>query len=461
MGNKQSHASVDGPLGHATIVAPLDSESSEIFKLNIDCLDEIFEYLNVKDLHSFGQTCKRMNKVAGEYFKQNYSSAEKFCEKDGIYMRYFDKDGVFNKLTQSSGFIKFMPYISHCYCDLGPLKYIKSHISEFESTNHIYLRWQRINSKRVKHFKQLLPQLEIVQHRECSMNGDFYDLILKHCKNLREIRVVDWDTGNRRNGKFNWLLQEYPKLELLELSTSDSYQFKELRKFFVRNQNVQIFSTTSIMLWQNGDVLLDSNAKLDILQVTKFDNYKWTSSYRKHTFETSLELLIRLHERGFYKRLYIYISIAHEEEITSFISLKGLEFLCVVYFDKSLAQLTNLRILIMCGCGSAEDMEILANGLTKLERLYIRRGGIDDIMPFIRRSLKLNKIKFIPRYDGVVLNLAMMNEERAKLSGARKIIIYTRDDVFLATKWTTTNGDTNLNFIEMRRWNSIKWENWN
>ncbi|XP_031633807.1 uncharacterized protein LOC116347375 [Contarinia nasturtii] len=441
MGNKQSQA---------TVFAPLDSESSKIFNLTIDCFDEIFEYLNVKDLHSFGQTCKRMNKVAGEYFKQNYSSAPKECREDGIYMYCWDKDGVVNKRIQISGFNRFMPCISHYHLSLP--KYIKSHINEFESTNHIHLREQRINSIRIKHFKRMLPQLEIVQHRECSMDGDFYDLILKYCKNLKVISVQSSDVGNRKNGKLNWLLQKYPKLERLELRPSDCCLIEELREFFVRNPNVQRFSTSSKFLSKNGDILLSSNAKLDILQVKRCNIIS----------RFPLELLNRLHEQGFYKRLYIYTRSVDEELSTSLASVRGLELLCIWPFDKSynLAELTNLRELIIYGESSAEDMENLANGLIRLERLYIDWANVNDIMPFIRRSPKLNKIKFIPRDEGVVLKLAMLNAERAKLAGARKIIIYTRDDVFLATKWTTRNGDTNLSFIEIRRADSIKWEHY-
>lgn len=42
-----------------------------IFKLNIHCFDEMFEYLSLKDLLSFGQTCKGLQNVAGKYFKRN------------------------------------------------------------------------------------------------------------------------------------------------------------------------------------------------------------------------------------------------------------------------------------------------------------------------------------------------------------------------------------------------------
>ncbi|XP_031636500.1 uncharacterized protein LOC116349276 [Contarinia nasturtii] len=435
-----------------TVAGPSNDESPpKIFKLNIDCFDEIFEYLNVKDLYSFGQTCKRMNKVAGEYFKQNHSSAQKLCLYDGIYTKYSNKDGV-SKHIQTSGFNKFMPSVS---IEVVPYKYIKSHITEFESTKHIYLSELCINNETVEHFKQLLPPLEIVQLEDCAMYGDFYDLILKYCKNLRKIYFQDSYFGFQINGKTNWLLQEYPKLERLELTPDDTSQIEELREFFVRNPNVQRFSTNSEFLWENADIFLNSNAKLDILELKNVLVYKQSPSYVKQTFD----LLNQLHEQGFYKRLYIYFNNVDEGESISLASLRGLELLSIRSSRESynLAQLTNLRELIILDPLDVKDMEILANGLTKLERLYIDEASIDEIIPFVRRSPKLNKIKFIPKWKGVVLNLAMLNAERAKLAGALKIIFYTRDDVFLATKWTTRNGDTNLSFIEMRRSDSFEW----
>ncbi|XP_031632434.1 uncharacterized protein LOC116346492 [Contarinia nasturtii] len=435
------------------VAGPSSDESPpKIFNLTIDCFDEIFEYLNVKDLYSFGQTCKRMNKVAGEYFKQNYSSAEKFCKHDEIYtyIVFSVKDSVVNERIQISGFNKFMPCIS-----VGYHKYNKFHINAFESTKHIYLASIIINKEKVELFKQLLPQLEIVQQQCCSVDGDLYDLILKKCENLREIYIQNWALGNRINGNFNWLLQEYPKLERLEWMPPKSCQIEELRKFFVRNPNVQRFSTTSEFWWYNRNIFLSSNIKLDILELKEFDFYCTKTS------KIPLDSLNQLHEQGFYKRLYIYVDRVDEEFSTLLASLKGLELLCIRRLNESynLTQLTNLRELIILAGAKAKYMEILANGLTKLERFYIDRASIEDIMPFIRRSPKLNKIKFIPLFFpiGEALNLTMLNAERAKLAGARKITIYTRDDVFLATKWTTRNGDTNLSFIEMRRSDSYEW----
>lgn len=45
--------------GNSKVQAP--SAKNHLFKLNIDCLDKIFDYLSVKELHSVGQTCKTLN----------------------------------------------------------------------------------------------------------------------------------------------------------------------------------------------------------------------------------------------------------------------------------------------------------------------------------------------------------------------------------------------------------------
>lgn len=436
------------------------SDSPKLFQLNRHCFYEIFEYLCVEDLHSFGQTCRQMNRVAGEYFKENHSWDRKHCEKDGIYTYILNKDWV-NQGIQTPGFNKFIPFITHSCDSRGPLKYIKSHINEFESINHIYLQHiTSLNKKKVKYFENLLPQLEIIHIKECLVDGDFYDLILKYCSNLKGIYFEYSDVSSCINSKFNWLLQEYPMLEHLYLAPPQSGQVGEIHEFFVRNPNVQTFSTDTRFLWDNGSIFLNSNIKLDILELKqgKFKDLEQCSSDRKRMWKTILEFLNQLHEQGFYKRLHIFGML--QGLSTKLALIKGLELLCISHFVKeyNLGQLTNLReLMVRAGSDYVEDMENLANNLTKLDRLCIYSENIDVVMPFIRRSLKLNKLKFCLCDSVVPLNLAMLNEERAKLFGARKITIYVCDNVFLATKWRTRNGDTNLSFIELRRKSSIKW----
>lgn len=271
--------------------------------------------------------------------------------------------------------------------------------------------------------------------------------------------------GIREIGKLNWLLHEYPKLECLNLSpiwkySSEVLRIEELREFFVCNPYLQRFATGMNIFLDNSDIFLSSNAKLDLLLICGSDRLFTTNSIRL------LKLLNQLHEQGFYRRLYIHNGESYVEPYNEFLaSVKGLEILHFSTFQKSLnlVQLINLREIIV-RFGSLDmdekDLEILANSLTSLNRLWIngydRHMNIDVIRPFIRRSLNLNKIKFV-HHNLKNLNLAMLNEERANLVGAQKITLYVRSDVFLYTKWTTRNGDTNMSFIEVRRSDSIYW----
>lgn len=39
----------------------------KIFNLDVDCVQEIFDYLSIKDIHSVSETCTQMQRIAGDY----------------------------------------------------------------------------------------------------------------------------------------------------------------------------------------------------------------------------------------------------------------------------------------------------------------------------------------------------------------------------------------------------------
>lgn len=55
-----------------------------------------------------------------------------------------------------------------------------------------------------------------------------------------------------------------------------------------------------------------------------------------------------------------------------------------------------------------------------------------------------------------ILDVAALNEERKKLEGARKVTIYVIEDIYLRTKWSTHS--INLNLVEIRRFESVDWD---
>lgn len=452
MGDKQNN--LDDQNRNQNGVAGLSNAESppKIFKLSIDCLNEIFEYLNLKDLSSFGRTCTRMNKVAGEYFKQNFVAVSNVYERNGFCTHFVDENVNVSTFTRFITCIKFPQDDDDDHDEINRYRYIQRHINDFESIRHIDFGNTYINTEKMELMKKILPQLETVEIlrdlNEPQFDGDLFELLLKHCVNLKNFHFrckygfhIDKD---------DWLLHQYPKLEHFEFMCLNSKgQVDKLRECLILNSNILKFRTNSDFLLSHRDIFLKCKLQLDVLEIYLRGN-------------KCFELLNQLYEIGFYKRLYIFCA-DDDKNCISLVPLSplGFETLYIPYDDDSynLTKLTHLKELSLTAKPDFEEMQILANSLVNLERLYLAYcDNVDNILPFIRHSQKMKKIKFISHNCDVVLDLIMLNEERAKLTGAQKIIIYVSDYAFLATKWATKNGDTDLKFIEMRQSNSYKWD---
>lgn len=430
----------------SSITLSSEKPTSEMFILNVDCFDEIFEYLSLKDLYAFGCTCKTLQQIAGEYFRRNYKSAEKFSGKNGIYTVYVysDSEGVKSERTQTAGFNRFVNYISCYYENHEPLRYIDLHADEFTSINHIYLVCLELNAAKIRYLRKILSKVEIVQLRQCTMYGDFYEMFLKFCGNLKQIYIQD-DLGDILDENGNpWLHRHYPTLEYLQLTPRYSFKINELSAFFQRNESIRCFSTSLRCLWENRDELLKCEATLDSLEILILDKY------HRHMIKmhSAYSLLNQLFDRGFYKRLHLHVKRIDETCSEQLVSLNGLERLSIVQFS-GFNGLRSLKELNVDGSVKSKDIEILATNLVNLECLSIGNINCNDLLPFMRDTAKLKKVR-ANNIEGV-LDLVAFDKERNKLCGARKVTIYVPDNSFLATKWSTPNGNTNLGFIELKR----------
>lgn len=439
--------------------------SPQIFNLNMDCFDEIFEYLSLKDLHSLGQTCKTLQKVSGEYFKLNYSTAEHSIGKDGIYSMYSDNDGVINQRTQTSCFNQFTKFISHHYEEFEPFRYIEMHSNEFLSLNHLYLVCVGLNACKMNYFKSLLPGIEILQIRQCTIwNGDFYEMLLEFCEKLKKLYVLD-DLGDIIHRKSNsWLLKTYPNLQHLELTPRYSFEIIEIEDFFKLNPNIRSFSTNSHCFWINRQSFMKMNIKLDLLEIKHFDSGFYFYHVEKMNIDSICKVMNDLFERGFYKKAHFYIREIDEFCSNQLALLKGLDKLSIKTINGTgnfLAKLNNLKELNIFDCTNATNLDEIASKLVKLERVLLENASYNDVLPFIRKSIQLKQLKIIPKvgqFNNDFLNLIELNKERGKLLMASKLTIFVEDNVFLNTKWNVGNGDTDLEFIEMKRANSHSWK---
>lgn len=455
---------------------PSEQQMGAIFKLNNHCLEKIFDYLSLKDLHSMSETCTDMQQYTGDFFKFNYAANQNDCTRSGISTVYLERDSATKRKThiKISGFNRFMRNFS---CSLIGLHfhYIKWHYKEFESIQHAYMQNSYLNFH--KYFKvtmgHMLKNVEVVQLRNCTIDTNLYDVILVLCKRLKRLHVQDAQLGIPKifmeqpqgigppqhaaeisSVQYPWLLNAYSTLEHLELLPRYVFEIDELCDFFALNPNVRSFSTSTQCLWANQRKLLQSNLNLDVLEV-KF--YHMNDSHPN--IESICNLVKQLYSRGFYKKLHFYFH--DHKNVSDFqhvFTLDALEKLFVERFYRSynFAHLSDLKELAIVRDFTPADMEYLAKHLKNLERLdLVRNATFEHILPFIRNSVNLRKIRL--GADVGHLKLGMCNEQRTKLINARSVTIYVPDNIYLNMKWNYNYGETDFNAIKMRRTTSCDW----
>lgn len=107
-----------------------------------------------------------------------------------------------------------------------------------------------------------------------------------------------------------------------------------------------------------------------------------------------------------------------------------------------LSELKDLKELGIGYSNQIIDMNTLANNLTKLERIFFHTVDINNILPLISRKVNLKK-KFIEKFEAgkyfdeitKIINLPALNKMREKLFGAKKIMLYVEEEIYLASKW--------------------------
>lgn len=438
--------------------APAKIAVSPIMKLDIDCFHEVFDYLSLDDLISIGHSCKRLQRIAGSFIQRNFVAKRKTCVNNNIYMCWTPrKIGIFSR---------FIEKISIFGGFSDPYQYLGS--NRFNSIREIRLAQVELSANEVACMREILMEVEVVSTDQCRFHGEFYENFLKFCPKVKNLsvsrssydrdRAIIIGTGNE------WLKEKYPLLEHLELT--DLYEFKNNDLKILLQQNpLQSFSTDAKSLLINQHSFLSSDVKLDRLAVD-FHHPKNINTDVDPSFIVNMlyNLLMELHEKGFYKSLHMYITFVDRDHcMQKLFSLNSLEMLGG--FVNSIENpLKKLRELDINKGSEVNDLGTFPIKIPELERVCFSEATSDDILPFICHSIKLKMIKIDLLLDGTylengVLDLVSLNKEREKLNKARKIVIYVNEDVFIATKWA--RSEMNYKLIECRRGESFECEKLN
>lgn len=333
--------------------------------------------------------------------------------------------------------------------------------NSYKSLNQIEMTASGVSRKQFIGVKTYLEKVQYIKvyPDSLSLKEGFFESFLKFCSNLKRLTIVLVST-NLIHYQNDWLLRNYPLLEHFELQMLNAHKIEAMETFLQLNPNIRTIAIYGRFLWMNRESFRIVGHKLNILATTYIENY--LNSVELSVF---CGLLNELHEQKLYKRLHLYFPGACFKQIhaNELALVKGLAKLAVMNPHElvNLASLTDLEELFMGSSNFIADLKDLPAKLINLKRVQFLITSLNDILILIRGARKLNKLKFnLIRNESSdefidFLDLLMLNKEREKLSGASKIIIYVREKIYLATKWTIKC--TNYTFIEMKRATSYDW----
>lgn len=108
--------------------------------------------------------------------------------------------------------------------NLSKFEYIKLYSNELKSVKKLTLTNVCLNKRLVGYILKILPKIEVLELAYSTVDQDLWDILLKYCKNLRWIELTHVTFKNN----YEWLLQQYEKLERLELCVDTILRIDEV-----------------------------------------------------------------------------------------------------------------------------------------------------------------------------------------------------------------------------------------
>lgn len=358
-------------------------------------------------------------------------------------------------IGQMSGFCEFIPNFSDYTEQIQSFSNIAMSFDQFTSINCVYLIHFELTSTYIDYLKPILSQLEVVRVQDCRFEHEFYKSFLHHCVNIKRLYLEDIELGRHgfraKNGQNRWFLQKYPSIEHLQLTPRTGDKIHELKELFERNSNIRSFTINSYYLYENWMSLIDTKANLDVLIV---DFNRWPRIY----MDTMSDLLNFLHQKGFYKRLHLYMPKMHKLPADDTATLNALEKLHIkqLHFKQyeNVFVFKKVKELVVSEITSDTNMEVLAKDFSDLKRVYLKIATSDHIVAFLRHSRNLREIHVETLAQGShcygrILDISKLNKEREKLKGAKKVKIFVNKHVFTMSK--LANTVCQLSHIRLKR----------
>lgn len=402
-----------------------DEPKDQVPVLNIDCLEELFEWMTFADLLAFRLGCKRFKKAVDYYIKSYYPAIGK--------IEITDKNFA-------------------CFLRIEPdcIKLVKGVRFTIKTS---------VTSSLIECIKDILNQLEDIRITNLKLQGDFYEDFLKWCPNLRYLSIQYFDA--LKLGTDNgWLTRQYPTLQHIHFDDKvyGVKEIAELPTFFKLNPQIRTLSVTIYFLLKHTNLLCEAKITFDQLIVG-------VDSFFEDEMPCVCDLLKRLHHYGFYKRVHIrgFFFACAQDDVNLFGTIPALEKLSLFNRESAIPALPDLKELRFTLSGIPPELENATSNLKHIERIYFEKAPFDSVLLIIQHFLKVNLIKADDIEDGMhfknnILDLNAINKKRQKLNAACKITFYVADTIYLATKFAKMS--TCFSLIELKRSETHKWEHY-
>lgn len=433
----------------------IDDSFTHIFTLNKSCYHEIFDWLTADDVISIGQTCTRLQMIAGDYYQLAYGVVSARAE-----------NGSFSILTKPINvFSQYIRKISILGDSLDVYRNMYFNCSN--ALKQVRVRQQvPVNGALpiggFQRIKEILNGIEVLEMNECFIEQEFYKYYLKYCPNVKSLSIsrssYNRDKSTIIGSGNQWMHRKYSKLEHFELTDVHEIKSNEMIEFFKINPNIRSFTMDAHTLWENRHSMLASGIKFDKLAIDVCQSKLIDSNNQTIIIKDSFyHLLHELYKRNFYHRLHLYIVFVDKQTLEKMTTLCGIELIAgdIVHINRPLHLLNT--IAVWCG-NEMLNVYQMPKHLQNIERMFFHKIYFNHVLTFIRNSPKLRTMKIVQVLGGNDFrnfNLAALNRDRQQLAGACKVCIYLLEDTYLATKWAQKSIKFNL--IQIKRYESLEW----
>lgn len=442
------NATADDPCVH------LDEPENLFLSIVIQCSDELFDWLALKELAALNNTCKKLQELTSDYVQRKYPMksmkvGQDYKSKDIVY---WSKDKSMHAFTKD---VRNLVVVPSTEC----LRYL--HAVHSKNIDSMAFYDGQIMDEDAIYLEMLLKCVDIVEIQYGYIGGEFHESVLKYCRRMKQL-VIKYGFGECENsGVANrWCNQTYPTLEHFHWSATPLPDNLEI--FFRQNPNIRSF---------NGGVYTTMNVLEFLLRTaTTINELHFELILELHEDESEGMAAIQsnlntLYERGQFKDLMLeFLFCSHLLDS----GWSKLAYLTGAYIDfprrpgsvKALSSLVHLKLLVL-GINtivSPAKANTLSKNLHDLEEIYIQIDSVHAIIPFARHSAKLHKIYVYRMGQDHGFNtkkikrhlIDSLHECRTKLMDARKLIIYLPDQAYVQIKCQTSDC-LNRNLIEIKR----------